>query len=358
MASPESALLRRPVAITAIGAIVTFTTIVVLLIALPGLLRPEGTSATPEAVATSDASAHDLAIKIATGVAAVFAAALTAARLDLSRREHELSERAQLNDRFARAAELLGHAADDTKIAAIYSLEQLAIDSAAHRPTVVKVISAVVRERARLSDDPEVRNRLDAGIDWDERDTELVAAAVRVLAGHEGWPPCDLSGCILMGTVLKDAHLQGVNLGGSWLSHVDLRGGDLTGASLTGTTFQECYLDGAHFVDAETHFADFKMRHMRNVTFDRAYGDGTSFRGGQLSDCSFQSAAFRDADLRATRFDACNFSGSAIEAKHVDERTRFEGSVGAPSMKLSSNLASLIEAGTSAPEAGQSALPG
>jgi hypothetical protein len=108
----------------------------------------------------------------------------------LGQQAHILTEQRQITDRYTKAIEQLGSGKLHVRLGGIYALERIAVDSARDHPTVVEVLSALLR-------------------DW-------------------------LDEANLSGAWLGQANLSGVSLGQANLSGAQLGGADLSGARLNG----------------------------------------------------------------------------------------------------------------------------
>ncbi|GAA4472007.1 hypothetical protein GCM10023094_03600 [Rhodococcus olei] len=94
-------------------------------------------------------------VGLATAVAAITAVVISSRNLSASVDQFELQQvqqqQQQASDRFARALEQLSSDKIETRIGAIYSLEQVARDFPAQHPAVFEVITAYVRTHAPVS---------------------------------------------------------------------------------------------------------------------------------------------------------------------------------------------------------------
>ena len=97
------------------------------------------------------------------------------------RRTHELTEQGQVTDRYTKAIEQLGSDKLDVRIGGIYALERIARDSPRDHPTVMEVLTALIREHSREQWPPPARDGAEP-----ERSTRPdVQAAVTVIGRRD-----------------------------------------------------------------------------------------------------------------------------------------------------------------------------
>ncbi|UNN02047.1 pentapeptide repeat-containing protein [Rhodococcus opacus] len=177
-------------------------------------------------------------VGLATAVAAITAVVISSRNLSASTDQFELQQRQQqqqqASDRFARAMDQLSSDRLETRLGAIYSLEEVARDFPAQHPAVFEVITAYVRTHTPAS-------VACAGPTPPAADAQ---AAVTVIGrrdiGRDGPTRIDLSHSCLAGAHLSHAHLSHAHL-----SHADLSGTDLLAADLVGGDLRCATLTGA-----------------------------------------------------------------------------------------------------------------
>jgi uncharacterized protein YjbI with pentapeptide repeats len=142
--------------------------------------------------------------------------------------------KSQQDDRFFKAAELLGNERSiDARVAALFALEQLANDSDDQYRQVMEVISTFIRRRS-----DEVRSD-GWGVSKAPQDIE---AAITILGRRQ--------------RTIGRGEQTGLNLRGAFLRSVSLRNAefqlvDLAGANLADTQFYSCNFAGARFDEAQ-----------------------------------------------------------------------------------------------------------
>ena len=271
---------------------------------------------------------------------------------------HELSKKAQFNERYITAVELLGKAERSTRMGAIYSLEQLWRDSpAVHAQPVFATLGGFVRDWHR---EPAVRGQLAPGPrtllppqpESPQRIPTDVQAAISVLSQP---PPASshivsnlveahLSGAFLGEAKLRrvlfnHANLEGANfekaeLSDANLSHAILRSARFTdavlnGADLSGAKADHAIFKGAQLKRTKLHFTSFNKAELWNANFECAVAIGTSFVGAELNKChligaTFSNVDFRDAIFWCTDLTGATFTGVRFEGAFF-HHARFEG---------------------------------
>ena len=244
-------------------------------------------------------------------------------RQDIERRRHELeSQRAEqdrervADERFAKAVELLGHAADQVRVGALHALAGLARSRPEYTQTVLDVLCSYLRRpfdhpRYRKSDD-------DEGSPEEERELTVRLTAQRLVVGLLP-PASDASAqsfdLDLTGATLEYFDLSKRRVGDLWLRYASL----YSSTNLSGTVFTgKAYFTGAgtgsgrligmfrckgarfegHAWFSGTGFAE--LADFTNTTF----AGPTTFKDAKFArDADFQGVTVLDSlDLRRTCF--------------------------------------------------------
>jgi hypothetical protein len=230
---------------------------------------------------------------------------------EAQRKTLELTEQGQVTDRYTRAIQQLGSKKIDVRIGAIYALERIARDSARDHPTVIEVLSALIREHSH-EQWPEAKD----GADPPERETRPdVQAALTVIARRDprqdarrvDLSRANLTRAILISEYRAPASLSRANLNGANLTRANFHGADLSGANLTdanvsGADLKYAKLGGADFSGADLSGADLSDASVRGADVMEADVTGADFSGADLNGADFSgtnvsSANFTEADL-------------------------------------------------------------
>jgi hypothetical protein len=211
------------------------------------------------------------------------------ATLEITRLTLEITRQGQITDRFTRAIDQLGqHGQDklDVRLGGIYALERIARESAEDHGPIMEVLTAFIREHARVQPARTVRWQPvrvvgpvqpgeQALSDQDER--PRLRADVQAIATVLGRRPeerrrqetarLDLRDVDLRGVYLTEAHLERARLNGAHLERAFLGGAHLEGAFLLGAHLErailrDAHLEGAFLRDAHLEGADVNGAHL------------------------------------------------------------------------------------------------
>jgi hypothetical protein len=319
--------MRRPVgwlgtlAITAVLALVVTSVLV-----FPRLLHPPlspvqlaGVSSAEKRVELQQAQArlqNDARGTLLQGIAGLLLVAGAVATW----RQVQVNREGQITERFARAVDQLGSAAPDVRLGGIYTLERIAKDSPADRPTVAAVLAALVRAHAPWPGGVHPTPTIDWQLPWLQHRAADVQAAIAALGRH---PPSreevplylsrvDLRGAYLPDARLAHASIRHTNLARALMPRIDLNGSDLddtdlrhanlqqarlVGAKLLGAHLQAANLRGANLRDADLTNAHLRNADLRTADLSRAILGDVDLRGAKLSDANLSGTYLGDADL-------------------------------------------------------------
>jgi len=252
-------------------------------------------------------------------------------RQDIERRRHELeSQRAEqdrervADERFAKAVELLGHAADQVRVGALHALAGLARSRPAYTQTVLDVLCSYLRrpfEHPRYEEGLDRHDR-DAkrGTPEQEQELQVRLTAQRLIrellpsADQADAPGYDLD---LTGAVVEYLDLSGCKIGGLVLRYAALH----SSTNLSGCRFTRRVYFTAAGTDAGRLIGNFRCR---GAVFEgHAWFSGTRF--AELADFTETTFAgkttFKDAEfVRDAVFHDVRATGE-LDLR----RTRFEG---------------------------------
>ena len=207
-----------------------------------------------------------------------------------------------MTDRWVSAVKLLAACSEpfqrsvESRLGAIYLIEQIAQESPAYRVPALELLAAYVREHSQIGK---------TGL---EPDTD-VQSALTVLGrcGHAG---LDLRRAVLWGADLEGANLVEVNLTRARLSGVRfvsaqmprarLREAELVSADLSGANLRGAYLVGADLSAAKLCGADLQGANL----------SGARLRAADLHGASLVDAILGDADLTAAALDGVDLTGA------------------------------------------------
>ncbi|ABW15603.1 pentapeptide repeat protein [Parafrankia sp. EAN1pec] len=243
------------------------------------------------------------------------------------------NENTHVRELYVEAVKLLNDTERGIRLAGIYALERIAVDSPADQRTVVEVLSAFVRDR---STDPALRLPPTPGEDGTVPPVRAVAdirAAVQVLARlpvRKGIPRSDLTGATLTGPAslahltLTNANLTGARLDGADLAGVRLDGASLTGAVLLGATLTLASLDGSDLTDAGLDGASLTHAHLNRADLTGATLNGADLTWAQLNGADLTRAqlnvdvSLTHASLRGATLTGAELSGASLTSATLD----------------------------------------
>jgi hypothetical protein len=245
-------------------------------------------------------------------------------RQDIERQRHELeSQRAEqdrervADERFAKAVELLGHAADQVRVGALHALAGLARNRPAYTQTVLDVLCSYLRRPFSLERDkdspgkeenPEQERELTVRLTAQRLVTDLLPAR------DDDAPAYDLD---LTGATLEYFDLSGKLIGGLLLRYASLR---------SSTNFSGCRFKGRVYLTAAGTEPGRLVGYFRcrGAIFEsHAWFSGTGF----AEDADFTETTFAGK----TTFKDAKFAKGAVftdvvASSELDlRRTRFEG---------------------------------
>jgi len=192
-----------------------------------------------------------------------------------------LAREGQITDRFNKAIDHLGDEKLEIRLGGIYALARIANDSERDHWSVVEVLCAFVRSRAKsfAGAHPVVPTDVQAA---------LTVLGERTVEFETDEQCLDLTRVDLRGADFRGAFLERAHFGDSLLDLADffrasLRGADFRGASLQGTHLREAHLEEANFTGANLQNASLRLATLRKTTLTGARLDATTLIGANLS---------------------------------------------------------------------------
>ena len=255
---------------------------------LPGL-AVDGEGLTANEQLQREGDARTAGLQALAGIVVAIGGAFTAYSV-LSNREDKIDER------FARALELM--ASEDVHVVSggVYSLERIAVQSRFDRPAVIDALAGFIRVRAPL-------NAEDAGASQPLHD---VMEALNVLGRVKelwGSPRPDLRQ-----THWRGNQLPFLNLSGALLAESDFGDANLYKASLAGTNFFRTNLSSALLADADLASAKAAQVDLSDATLGGASLFEADLSGADLSRAHIN----RDSNLSGANMAGAKLGGLEI----------------------------------------------
>jgi len=242
-------------------------------------------------------------VQVLAGAALLLTLYFTWKRVTATEQQVEVAREEQITERFTRAIEQLGSEKLEVRLGGIYALERIARDSERDHWPIMEVLTAYVRENARLTDTPE-------GEDSKESDpiaTDIQAIVTVIRRRRVEFDP-ELERLDLRGTDLARVNLWGANLWGANLSGVDLSGADLSQTDLAWADLSGADLSGADLQQTQLWEANLRRTQLWQANLLDAHLSQTDLSGADLSGADLQRANLSGATLRRTNLSKADLS--------------------------------------------------
>ncbi|MFN8635480.1 MAG: pentapeptide repeat-containing protein [Chloroflexota bacterium] len=196
----------------------------------------------------------------------------------------------------------------ETRLGAIYSIEQIARDFPGYRGPAMDLLAAYVREYAQsgqiaLEPSTEMQSVLTV---LGRNDLTGLDLRRTVLWG------ADLEGAGLVEANLYEARLRGARLSGARLVRARLRSADLTDADLSGADLSNAILKGARLRGANLTGAILRGADLHESDLTGAGLGGANLRDASLVGALLDEAILDGADLTGTTLGGVDLSGASL----------------------------------------------
>ncbi|WP_196054877.1 pentapeptide repeat-containing protein [Nocardia aurantiaca] len=226
--------------------------------------------------------------------------------LQATGKQYEISRQTEITDRFTKAVAALDSPTINSRLGGIYSLEQLAVDSAEVRTTVFEVLSAYIRDKAHIKSPGECDTNQELGED--------IRTALTVIGRRKPQSRIEIS---LTGTCLPNANFSE----GNWYD-VNFQESNLANANFSNAKFS---LPDAPRDDAHTIInMPFRNTVLANSIFSYSdlYGiwfDTADARGARFDRSDMTSARVTGSDLTGAELVGVNFTDACFSQSNLDE---------------------------------------
>ena len=219
-----------------------------------------------------------------------------------------------VTDRWTQAILMLAHGSTgesstvEDRLAAIYSIEQVAQESEVYKHPAMELLAAYIREyarvgRAALEPTTEIQSVLTV---LGRSNTEGLDLRRSVLWG------ADLEGASLVHANFTQGRLRGACLAGASMARARLREASLTDADLVGADLSGAVLRGASLVGADLSGAVLRGADFQGADLTRARLRGADLRDASLVGAHLVSAVLDDADLVGAALDGVDLEGASV----------------------------------------------
>ena len=222
----------------------------------------------------------------------------------LANKNHEIEISGQISNRFSKGVEQLASDKIEIKLGAIYSLEQIAIESTPYYRKILKILEAFIRENSkkRTKKQVQVQARIfpftkisrEDTTDVTKIDTDLQAALSVLIDIHdsEDEERIDLSDIVFVSKDLKGFAFQNMNF-----TKANMAGADLTDVNLTEATLIYADLSGANLTRAYLAGANLARTNLQRANLSRAHMEKAYLEHSKLNMAILTRAKFRKANL-------------------------------------------------------------
>lgn len=230
-------------------------------------------------------------------------------------------------ERLYQAIGQLGSIQIETRLGAIYTLEQIAKDCPKDHWAIMELFAAFIRENAPIIIDDEGQLEEVSPLPTDIQ-AALTAIARRDISKEGENPKLDLRYIDIRGADLSDANLRGTDFTGSDLRCCSFFGANLETADFSGVNLQEAVLYEANlqsclFYEADLQAAILRKANLKSAVFYRANLQAAILYDANLFEAIFyqanlSSANLCDVNLKFANLEACNLSSTNLIGSNLE----------------------------------------
>jgi hypothetical protein len=264
------------------------------------------------------------------GLAAVIALIFTSLAIHATDNQLQLTQQAQITDRYNAAITNLGSPSVDVRLGGIYALQRIMQDSPRDQPTVVAVLCAFVRDHASTTTvKPPATPQTSPAPSQPSTDIEGAVTVVGTRnsaydgsttvidftdtdLGYADLADANLVGANLIGANLSHANLSRTNLSRANLAGADLSGANLIAADLLSATIFGANLSGTNFVNANLINADLNGTDLFSADLSGAFLSGANLDGAYLARANMTGAYLVGANLTGADLTGAKLTGAKL----------------------------------------------
>jgi uncharacterized protein YjbI with pentapeptide repeats len=237
-----------------------------------------------------------------------------------------LQQEGQFTDRFTKAVTQIGDDKLEVRLGGLYALERIAKDSPKDHWTVMEILSAYVREKAKKKEvvvkntesnsNTNAKNKIDETKEIPKIATDVQAALTiigrrkteqdsktdKINLSETDLSGADLSKSNLSGANLRKSNLIGTNLSNSNLAQIDLTESNLTNAILNNSNLSETNLIRVNLTNSQLFRSDLNKVKLK----------GSILHGANLRQVKMQSVILDTVDLSEANLQFTDLRGAAI----------------------------------------------
>jgi Pentapeptide repeats (8 copies) len=261
------------------------------------------------------------------GVALLGGLYFTAQTLRISQGTLQTAQEGQITERFTKAIEQLGRDNLSIRLGGIYALERIARDSAKDHWPVMQVLTAYVRERAPVQEQP-LDTTVKDGKKQDAPRTQgcEIKEDMLTLFGLHGKLPADVQAILdvlsqraghygykeLYPLDLRNTHLPKARLDNAQLQHAILIGANLQDAYLSGAHLQHATLIEARLQRADLTWAELSLANLIEANLQDACLNRAELQDAILLQTHLERADLREANLKGARLWKAQLQGANL----------------------------------------------
>ncbi|MCC5612069.1 pentapeptide repeat-containing protein [Nostoc sp. CHAB 5834] len=213
----------------------------------------------------------------------------------------QVAEDKQITECFSKAIEQLASDKIEVRLGAIYTLERIAKDSPKDRLTVMKVLTAFVRENALLNSEL-IQNAIHLNFTKDkERTLKKISLDIK-----------EAFTVIQNNQKNEQLNLSHINFFQAELSHFDFKG-----LSLKSANFAEVFFLEVDFAEADLAFANLSGSILINSDFKAANLTGANLTRAKLIETNLIKANLSFADLVEAELSQANLIGANLAGANL-----------------------------------------
>ncbi len=257
------------------------------------------------------------------GVSIIFALFLIYKRILNLEQSLKLTHEVQASNRFAKAIEQLGTYKLEIQLGGIFALEKIAHDSFSDHWTVMEVLTAYVRENAKLLSESKLNNHnpnhlvLNGQSNGKPKDkVPSDVQSILTVVGRRSW------------IELERENMRVLNLRMTNLSHIDLRRAILERINLRG-----CNLEDANLAETNLSGAFLGEANLKNSNLVKANLVGANLVGADLTNANLKGADLRGANLMRAKLGDAKLAGAQLEGANLTEVDLQKGNLCGVSLK-------------------------
>lgn len=245
------------------------------------------------------------------GLAVIVGFGFTWLQLSYTSRGVEISQAAQLADRFSKATTQLGEKSKFSRLGGIYALEGIGVESASYALPTTQSLSAYVRSPNHDSAKKGKKRAFQIKADRPQKDespsqdeiTAAISAVGHIIAAHKALETIhpQFNDIDIEYLALNRLHLELSNF-----ERANLRYANLSFNTLNNSKFVDAILEQAEFICSDLSSSVMLGANLRNTRLNY-----TTFAGSDLTNADFTGADLDNADLRNTNIRQTKGIGSA-----------------------------------------------